>query len=224
MNTLEHHTPPSAEQASLIARDVLLAREALDYGTDALPHDITERLRAARVRALSAPKKSVQATPRKSTFNFGSWYQHLSSWMRSGIAVGAVAVAFILTLGTTQSDLNSASQQANAQGNSQALQANSSVQSASLTSSMSASGIMSALPTLNKDTNGKTTVTKNKNPSGAARVLLAADAVSANPEDEQVDIILREKIPLQAYLNEDFNQFTERHAESNSTPNSTQPQ
>ena len=105
-------TPPAAMDASSIARSVLLAREALDFGAEHLSHDITERLRAARVRALTAPTQKT-APAKQSNFNFGQWFNHLSGWLRGAIAASTVAIAFVLTFGTTQSDLNNLPTQAN---------------------------------------------------------------------------------------------------------------
>ena len=87
---LSEHTQQTPVDAINIARSVLLAREALDFGAEHLSHDITERLRVARVRALAVAsnQKTSHATQSShSNFNFGQWFNRLSGGLRGGIGV-----------------------------------------------------------------------------------------------------------------------------------------
>ena len=197
-------TPPAAMDASSIARSVLLAREALDFGTEHLSHDITERLRAARVRALTAPAQKT--TPAKqSSFNFGQWFNHLSGWLRGAIAASTVAIAFVLTFGTTQSDLNNLPTQANVVASTQPETVMGALPAVP-TGHALVSNTVATVQGKAKHADTGTSSTARSAPQASAPLSTVASA-STNADDEQVDIILREKIPLQAYLNDDFNQY-----------------
>ena len=197
-------TPPAAMDASSIARSVLLAREALDFGAEHLSHDITERLRAARVRALSAPIQKT-APAKQSSFNFGQWFNHLSGWLRGAIAASTVAIAFVLTFGTTQSDLNNLPTQANVVASTQPETVMGALPAVP-TGHALVSNTVATVQGKAKHTDTGTSNTARSAPQASAPLSTVANA-STNADDEQVDIILREKIPLQAYLNDDFNQY-----------------
>ncbi len=200
-------TPPAAMDASSIARSVLLAREALDFGAEHLSHDITERLRAARVRALTAPaQKTTPAKPAKqSSFNFGQWFNHLSGWLRGAIAASTVAIAFVLTFGTTQSDLNNLPTQANVVASTQPETVMGALPAVP-TGHALVSNTVATVQGKAKHADTGTSSTARSAPQASAPLSTVA-SVSTNADDEQVDIILREKIPLQAYLNDEFNQY-----------------
>ena len=204
-------TPPAAMDASSIARSVLLAREALDFGTEHLSHDITERLRAARVRALTAPAQKT--TPAKqSSFNFGQWFNHLSGWLRGGIAASTVAIAFVLTFGTTQSDLGNLPTQADTVASAQPNNVMDTLTSAPTSQTLMSNTVATNQSNANRANPNSTprSAARSVAPESAPMTSVATAAVNPNAEDEQIDIILREKIPLQAYLNDDFNQYANR--------------
>lgn len=207
-------TPPAAMDASSIARSVLLAREALDFGAEHLSHDITERLRAARVRALTAPTQKT-APAKQANFNFGQWFNHLSGWLRGAIAASTVAIAFVLTFGTTQSDLGNlptkADTVASAQPNS-VVDTLPSVSSAPTSQTLMSNTVATNQSNANRANPNSTlrSTARSAAPESAPMTSVATAAVNPNAEDEQIDIILREKIPLQAYLNDDFNQYANR--------------
>ena len=211
---LNQHPQTTPMDATTIANNVLLARAALDFGAQNLSHDVTERLRVARMRALAASqssKVSQAPQPDVSNFNFGQWFHHLSGWLRGGLATGAIAIAFLLTFGTTQSDLDRLS----------------SHKADAVATYYPAHGVMASLPEIQANRAlGSNTIANNQNkakPRTAELTTMATvdtstlstnasnhSMTSVNADDEQVDIFLREKIPLQAYLNDDFNQYANR--------------
>ena len=75
----------------------------LSVATDELPHDVTERLRAARMQALGKRKivklrtaAAVQASGAAATLTFGD--EGLSLWNRIGSAIPLVALVLGLVL------------------------------------------------------------------------------------------------------------------------------
>ena len=202
---LSEHTQQTPVDAINIARSVLLAREALDFGAEHLSHDITERLRVARVRALAVAsnQKTSHATQSShSNFNFGQWFNRLSGGLRGGIAAGAVTIAFLLTFGTTQSDLDVLPNQANVVATAGKQHVRATLPEVQTTRAFTSNGVV------NVQNKIKQASVPNSNATVAANVQISTVS-SANPDDEQVDIVLREKIPLQAYLNDDFNQYAD---------------
>ena len=206
---LNQHPQTTPMDAATIARSVLLARAALDFGEQNLSHDVTERLRVARMRALAAASQSKKAPHATQTdvshFNFGQWFRHLSGWLRGGLATGAIAIAFLLTFGTTQSDLDQLSNKTDA------------------IATTPTHGVMASLPEMQTGhALASNTIVNAQNKSKPRTIELSkadtnthtnaidSSVASLGVNDEQVDIFLREKIPLQAYLNDDFNQYANR--------------
>ena len=103
--------PPLSASEDIAERFARRVTARLDEGTDALPHDISERLRAARVQALEKRKKPVLAHQNApSTLlvrsgrsaALGGWGKEGGSWWRSlaaaipvlALVTGLVAINF----------------------------------------------------------------------------------------------------------------------------------
>ncbi len=96
-------TELSAEQ---IARSVQITRAALDQGADELPYEISERLRAIRVRALAQAKQApVPTTQHSKTATSSKWHHQLVGWLKGGIAVSAFALALAISVVSIRSEL-----------------------------------------------------------------------------------------------------------------------
>jgi hypothetical protein len=200
---LSEHTQQTTLDAASIAHSVLLAREALDFGADHLSHNITERLRAARVRALAVAsnQKTSHATQSShSNFNFGQWFNRLSGGLRGGIAAIAVTIAFLLTFGTTQSDLDRLSNKTNLATTPHSVMA-------SIPEIQASRALVSNTATHAPIQTKAHTVELSTIDNIAYASAPNNSTDNLNPNDEQLDIFLHEKIPLQAYLNDDFNQY-----------------
>lgn len=134
------------------AHAIQLTKQLLDDGLTELPYDITERLRAARMQALSQTKRVAET---KTNDGFWTWLQRMPALSKSLIVVPVLATALLI-------------------------------------------GTQIHAPNLDA-------------PSVAFNNVFAPAPVAlmqANPaETINIDAILNEKIPLQAYLNDDFNRF-----------------
>ena len=208
---LNQHPQTTSMDATTIAHSVLLARAALDFGEQNLSHDVTERLRVARMRALAAASQSKKAPHATQTdvshFNFGQWFRHLSGWLRGGLATGAIAIAFLLTFGTTQSDLDQLSKKTATV----ATTPNHDVMAASLPEMQTGRALLASNTITNVQNKTKPrTIELGKVDTNTDTNAVNSSVASLGADDEQVDIFLREKIPLQAYLNDDFNQYANR--------------
>lgn len=133
------------------ATAVTLARQSLNDGVDALPHHVSERLRASRVRAL-AQLKTAPAHVETRNNSIITWLQHLPSFTRGMVLAPVLFLAIF------------ASQR----------------------------GLM------------------EPSSSSSAHSLAVMNGTPANVEPPNIDAILNEEIPLQAYLNNDFNQFNQQ--------------
>ena len=129
------------------AHAIQLTRQLLDDGLTQLPHDITERLRFARMQALSQPRRVVEV---KKDDGFFAWLQRMPTLAKSLVAVPVLSVALLVATNIH-------------------------------TPNMAPTNIFAPAPV-------------------ALMQTPAADTIN-------IDAILNEKIPLQAYLNDDFNRF-----------------
>ena len=135
-------------------RAIQLTRSTLDNGAQQLPHEITERLRAARMQAL-AQMRTAPAKPARKP-NFFDWLQNTPLLAKGMVVVPVLAAAFLITL-NIQNPTNDSSE-------------------------VALSSFFKPVPTASK----------------------AADTLN-------IDAILNEKIPLQAYLDDDFSRYLERN-------------
>lgn len=105
-NTPSAHTEINMEQ---IAYSIRVTREALDHGADELSYDITERLRAARVRALAQAKQSpviaVETAKTSALGDLFSWKHKMTAWIKGGIAVSAFTLALMISVVSIRSEL-----------------------------------------------------------------------------------------------------------------------
>lgn len=222
---------PKKMDEHTIAQHIKLARTALDLGTQELTHDITERLRVARIRAL----EQMQHKPETSistnfSFNFGQWFGRLSQTARSAMATGAIAFVFLIALSTTRSDLSTQPSNQYSRNNTIELTAQNSNEATQAVISMAndsknspqniqinarTAPTRAPTPALKlSNRSAKPTPVDNSTATTHARILVASHNSNKElNEDEQVDIILREKIPLQAYLNDRFTQFSQEHSD-----------
>ena len=155
--TPQHLTPQHAAHA------IQLTRKLLNASTDDLPYDITERLRAARMRAIAQIKPHAPTKIQEKHFSDGliGWLQRMPTLAKTLMAVPALCLAVVVAENTnTPSTSNIASQP---------------------------TALMSRQLT-------------------AAYTPTPADTVNAL----NIDAILKEQVPLQAYLNEDFNHFIDQ--------------
>ena len=145
------------------AHAVKLTRQALDAGVDDLPYEITERLRAARMRAIAQIKSHAPAVAQEKYFSDGliGWLQRMPTLAKTLMAVPALCLVIVVAENTSTPSINNVALQPTA--------------------------LMS-------------------NPLTAAYTPTSTDAVNAL----NIDAILKEQVPLQAYLNEDFNHFIDQ--------------
>jgi hypothetical protein len=146
---MNQHTPNL--DAIRAAKAIQLTRAHLNEAVDELPHHVTERLRAARVRALSQLNKPAVRIDTTTNGLIG-WLQRLPTFARTMVIAPALFLAIF------------ASQRSLTQNNEQRMS--------------------SAMALMNAPT---------------------SEAVAPN-----IDAILNEEIPLQAYLDNDFNQFNQK--------------
>jgi Protein of unknown function (DUF3619) len=138
------------------AHAVRLTRQTLDNGLEQLPHDITERLRAARVQALAQRTRPAQITAQNG--GFFAWLQRMPNLTRGLIGIPVLAMALLI----------------------------------------------------GKNIHAPTALS----PDVALNSLFEPTPVSlmstAHHDALNIDAILNEQIPLQAYLDDDFNRFVEQ--------------
>lgn len=109
-DTQNTHSKNSSTELSLeqIAYSVRVTREALDQGADDLPYEISERLRAIRVRALAQAKQSTtvqEPTPTTHRSDVFNWRHQLAGWFKGGVAVSAFALALMISVVSIRSEL-----------------------------------------------------------------------------------------------------------------------
>ena len=91
-----------------IAYSVQVTRAALDHGTDELSYEVSERLRAIRVRALAQAKQNVQQPEHKKTnavTEIFNWRDKLAGWLKAGVAVSAFGLALVISVVSIRSEL-----------------------------------------------------------------------------------------------------------------------
>ena len=103
-----HENTPIELSVEQIAYSVQVTRAALDHGSDELPYEISERLRAIRVRALAQAKQSVQQPEQKkadAVVELFNWRHKLTGWFKAGVAVSAFALALMISVVSIRSEL-----------------------------------------------------------------------------------------------------------------------
>ena len=165
--TPQHLTPQHAAHA------IQLTRKLLNASTDDLPYDITERLRAARKRAIAQIKPHAPTKIQEKHFSDGliGWLQRMPTLAKTLIAVPALCMAIVVAENTSTSNASNTS---------------------NITSQPTA--LMSS-------------------PFTAAYAPTSMDTINAL----NIDAILKEQVPLQAYLNEDFNHFIDQDKQNKAT-------
>ena len=161
-----------------VAHAIQITRHALNASADALPYDITERLRAARMQALAQVKKAHkptvihQATHEKSiSDDLLGWLQRMPTLAKTLMAVPALCLAIVVAENTSTPNVSNTTQAVALMGN-------------------------------------------------AAYAPTPVDTANAL----NIDAILKEQVPLQAYLNEDFNHFIDQDKQDNKQDKITPPQ
>ncbi len=154
--------PTTIDQA---VHAVQLTRRVLDDGLDQLPHDITERLRAARVQALAQRARVTQPIVTKNEGFFG-WLQRMPTFTKGLVALPVLAAALMIG------------------------------------KNIHAPNTLSPEVALNN--------LFDPAPVALMQTKAADDMIN-------IDAILNEQIPLQAYLNDDFNQYVAQNVRNNIT-------
>lgn len=161
MNTTQN----TALNLSQVAQAIRLTRKTLDAGTDHLPYDITERLRAARVQALAGiSRKPVAVQEKHLTDGLLGWLQRMPVLAKALFAVPALCLAIIAIQTTKENNVSTPM---------------------ALTASIA-----------------------NTNAVNDANAVNALN----------IDAILKEQVPLQAYLDADFNHFIEQDKQDAQAP------
>lgn len=170
MNT---NTTPQHLKTQHVAHAIQLTRQLLDAGVDDLPYDITERLRAARMRAIAQVKSHAPAVVQEKHISDGliGWLQRMPTLAKTLMAVPALCMAIVVAENTSTSNTSNTS---------------------NITSQPTA--LMSS-------------------PFTAAYAPTSMDTINAL----NIDAILKEQVPLQAYLNEDFNHFIDQDKQNKAT-------
>ena len=104
----DHKDTPIELSVEQIAYSVQLTRAALDHGTNELPYEISERLRAARVRALAQAKQSTaqtEAEQNNAVADLFNWRHKLTGWFKAGVAVSAFALALSISVVSIRSEI-----------------------------------------------------------------------------------------------------------------------
>ena len=238
-------------QLTQIARSIQVTRDALNFGVDEIPYDISERLRAARVRAIaqatqkSAVKQPAQHHDASDIFN---WKHKMFGWLKGGIAVSAFALALMISVVSIRSELNtdiavsdramsmveSSTSAYSVKNSTEPANSTASAQQNNPTLSDNAKTTLhtamtpqqqhhrNSLISAKEPVNGQALLGGNSNhaaPLASAEInaQIKAAPVAATPTsktisadanaDDEVTLVLREQIPLQAYLNDDFARF-----------------
>lgn len=101
-------TTASELSAEQIARSIRMTRTALDHGADELPYEISERLRAIRVRALAQAQQNTRvhtANPANAITEALNWRGTLAKWFKGSVAVSAFALALMISVVSIRSEL-----------------------------------------------------------------------------------------------------------------------
>ncbi|TDR33062.1 DUF3619 family protein [Hydromonas duriensis] len=163
MNPTQHSIQKTTDLTlKELAQAVRLTRRTLDSSVEHLTYDINERLRAARVQALSQTSTSLVKNNPQHNDGMLDWLQRMPSLAKVLFAAPTLCLALI-AVETTQNNVT-------------------------IDSPMSPTALSS--PT---------------------------DSVNAL----NIDAILQEQVPLQAYLNQDFNNFIEKDKQNTSNHSST---
>ena len=104
----DHENTPIELSVEQIAYSVQVTRAALDHGSDELPYEISERLRAIRVRALAQAKQSVKQPEQEkadAVVELFNWRHKLTGWFKAGVAVSAFALALMISVVSIRSEL-----------------------------------------------------------------------------------------------------------------------
>lgn len=233
MNT-EYHSPQQISATCSpdeLARAIVVTRELLDFGTTRLPHETTERLRAMRMQVLSASSvAAAQPDTAKIMVQPIVWWRNWNNWLKSGVAFGSVALAVLLTNGVSHhgaavSDSTTASNaMLSASSDNISVAANPATRGLSAQTTSVAS-LAAQQPTANTNVGAVasaatlTTLVASASQSSASLNPASKDAVAQSMaqvtatggnEDAEVNAVLQEQIPLQAYLNDDFNYYVDR--------------
>ena len=232
----DHKNTPIELSVEQIAYSVQVTRAALDHGTDELSYEVSERLRAIRVRALAQAKQNAQQPAQEKTnavTEILNWRDKLAGWLKAGVAVSAFGLALVISVVSIRSELTTAvavsdraismtESSATSTANTQNAQAISSPESThALVDSANTATLHSAtaphqhrrntnINTSAKGNTSTTAVIATAELAYQAPVPALAGANSANGAasvDDEIALVLHEQIPLQAYLNDDFARF-----------------
>ena len=232
----DHENTPIELSVEQIAYSVQVTRAALDHGTDELSYEVSERLRAIRVRALAQAKQNAQQPAQEKTnavTEILNWRDKLAGWLKAGVAVSAFGLALVISVVSIRSELTTdvavsdraismTESSATSTANTQNAQAISSAESthAQVDSANTATLHSATAPHQHRrNTNINTSAKGNASTTAAiataelayqAPVPALAGANSANGAasvDDEIALVLHEQIPLQAYLNDDFARF-----------------
>lgn len=161
------NTPLPTEAQKDAAAAVRMAQSALSFGSEHLSHEVTERLRVARMQALKHLKTTPEPVKIVQPSRLSRWLQGMPSFTRSMLVAPALFLAIFISQ--------------------RAVIDQPVAQSVALMSSQDHAQVLPA--------------TNPRTPQ-----LASAPADSAT----EVDAILQEQIPLQAYLDDGFNQYSAR--------------
>ncbi len=228
----EHKNTPIELSVEQIAYSVQVTRAALDHGTDELSYEVSERLRAMRVRALAQAKQNTQQPEQEKTnavTEIFNWRDKLAGWLKAGVAVSAFGLALIISVVSIRSELTTdvaVSDRAISMAESSSTSTANTQNAQAINSPESTHALVSSAntATLHSETvphqHGRNTSAK-RNTSSVPTIAIAdlayqapapvlAGANSANGAasvDDEITLVLHEQIPLQAYLNDDFARF-----------------
>ena len=104
----DHKNTPIELSVEQIAYSVQVTRAALDHGSDELSYEVSERLRAIRVRALAQAKQNAQQPEQEKTnavTEIFNWRHKLTGWLKAGAAVSAFGLALIISVVSIRSEL-----------------------------------------------------------------------------------------------------------------------
>ena len=241
-NITENHTHAELTHEQ-VAHGILITQVTLTQGAHDVPHDIAERLRVARVRALEMQKtvqSSVTAAPAHKPSKRFNWASAFPAWLNSGLALGVFALVAVIATFSIRSDLGEtvamSSQVVDMAKSSVAPESN---LNASKGDATAAATMQQAADSASRHTAGNESLAEASprqlfathhgldNADGAYSAYSAKIASissdmapaeyqvqpvqrsklkdqAARSTDDEIELILREQIPLQAYLNDDF--------------------
>ena len=251
--TLDTEKNNTEIQLTQIARSIQVTRDALNFGVDEVPYDISERLRAARVRAIAqATQKSAAKQPalHNHAGDIFNWKHKMLGWLKGGIAVSAFALALMISVVSIRSEFTTdiaVSDRAMSMTESSpstfahSIAKNKTEPENSVTTQQNSPALLdnakttlhtamtpqqqhnrNSLMPAKEPVNGQALLGGNSNqaaPLASAEInaQIKAAPVATTPTsktttadanaDDEVALVLREQIPLQAYLNDDFARF-----------------